>query len=259
MGRCPGGERWYSAVNMESREILTVADVDVWDRKEFVRHCWDYKAGQHVTIIGPNGRGKTTLGFDLLGATATPKLKAFVLVSKPRDETIAVYTKRLKFKRIETYPPSPDLFRKTRGYMLRPYQSLKDFKADDARLTAEFRRCMLDCYGSKEARIVFADEIQEIQSDLGLKRECEKYWKRGRSLDAGLWALAQRSAYNSQDMYNAPEHLFLFNDPDRRNRQRFGEIGGVDPDLVMEITYTLDPYQALYIKRTGPEMAIINP
>lgn len=240
-------------------EIESVADVEVWNREDFVRDAWEYKPGQHVTIIGPNGRGKTTLGFDLLHGTAHPKLKAFVLVSKPRDATIDKYAKKMRFKVIENYPPPADLFKKKRGYMLRPYQSLKNFKEDDARLTREFRQCMLDSYGSKEARIIFADEVQELQIDLGLKKECEKYWKRGRSLEAGLWACAQRSAYNSQDMYNAAEHLFLFNDPDKRNRQRFSEIGGVNPDLVMEITNSLEPYQALYIRRTGPEMAIINP
>lgn len=240
-------------------DIVTVSDVEVWDRQEFLRHAWDYKAGQHVTIIGPNGRGKSTLAFDLLGATATPKLKAFCLISKPRDETVDRYAKRLGFKVIETYPPPYEFTKKRRGYMLRPYQSLKDLDGDEARLSKEFRQCMRDCYASKEPRIVFADEVQEAQTGLKLKKECEAYWKRGRSLKAGLWACAQRSAYNSQDMYNAPEHLFLFNDPDKRNRQRFSEIGGVDPDLVMEVTNTLEPFQTLYIKRTGPCLCIVNP
>ena len=143
--------------------------------------------------------------------------------------------------------------------MLRPYQSLSDLDGDNARLTREFRQCMRSCYGSRKPYIVFFDEVQEGQSTLGLKKECEAYWKRGRSLESGLWACAQRSAYNSQDMYNAPEHVFLFSDPDKRNRQRFGEIGGVDPDLVENAVYGLDQYQALYIKRTGPELAIVNP
>lgn len=232
--------------------------VNTIDRDEFLRDYWDYRAGQHVTIIGPNGRGKSTLGFQLLNATVSPKMRGYVLVSKPRDETIDAFTKQLRFKTIETYPP-PMHFHKQRGYMLRPYQSLKDLKADNARLHHEFKTCMMDCYGSKEPVIVFADEVQELQSSLGLKNECEAYWKRGRSLKSGLWALAQRSAYNSQDMYNAPEHLFLFNDPDKKNRIRFGEIGGVDPDTVVRVTGSLTQFQTLYIKRTGPHLCIVNP
>lgn len=228
------------------------------DRDDFISDYWDYRPGQHVTIIGPNGRGKSTLGLDLLGATATKDMQAHVLVSKPRDETIDHYTKKLKYKTIETYPP-PWSFKKPNGYMVRPYQSLTDLEGDEQRLTNEFRATMRGCYASPKATIVFADEAQELQSGLKLKRECDAHWKRGRSLKSGMWALAQRSAHNSQDMYNAPEHLFLFSDPDKRNRQRFSEIGGVDPDLVMETVYELDPYQSLYIKRTGPCLCVVNP
>jgi len=233
--------------------------VEIVDRAVFLREIWDYQPGQHVTIIGPNGRGKSTLGFQLLGASATRDMRAYVLISKPRDETIDVWTKKLGFRKIETYPPPAEWFKKYRGYMLRPYQTLRDLKADKRRLMHEFEKCMMTEYGSKKPVIVFADEAQELQQNLNLRDECEAYWKRGRSLKSGLWALAQRSAYNSQDMYNAPEHLFLFNDPDKRNRQRFAEIGGVDPALVMDITNSLDQYQTLYIKRTGPHMCIVNP
>ncbi len=231
------------------------------DRDEFLADYWDYKAGQHVTILGPTDRGKSTLGFDLLGATATREMQAFVLVSKPRDETIDKYAAKLHFKTIQTYPPDQPFLKRNRprGYMVRPHQTLNDLKADDKQLHDVFQATMLDCYASKEPRIVVADEVQELQNNLGLKRECEAYWKRGRSLKAGLWAFAQRSAHNSQDMYNAPTHLFLFNDPDKRNRIRFSEIGGVDPDLVMECVNNLDTYQALYINRKGPWLCVVNP
>lgn len=235
--------------------------VETIDRDEFVRNYWDYKAGQHVTIIGPNGVGKTRLGFDLLGATATREMPAYVLVSKPRDVEIDRYTKKLHFKTITEYPPYIPLIKSRRppGYMVRPEQSLKDLKADNARLHQVFEATIMGCYSSPQPRIVFADEVQELQSGLKLKEELEACWKRGRSLKCGLWALAQRSAYNSQDMYNSAAHLFLFNDPDKRNRVRFSEIGGVDPDLVMDTVYRLDQFQVLYIKRAGPCLCIVNP
>lgn len=107
---------------------------------------------------------------------------------------------------------------------------------------------------------MFADEAHELQHELKMKAECEAVWMRGRALKCGMWALAQRSAYNSMHMYNAPNHLFLFNDNDRRNRQRFGEIGGiVEPRLVEDVTRNLDFYQVLYINRRGPYLCVVNP
>lgn len=248
--------------------VIEPQDVELWERDAFMAEAWEYNPGEHVTIIGPTGRGKTTLGLELLKHSATKEMKAFVLVSKPRDDTMLKYAEKRVlldtivkvpgFKVIENYPPGQELMRKYRGYLLKPYQSLTDFDGDDARMTREFRQCMRDCYASPKPRIVFADEVAELQNNLGLKKECIRYWQRGRSARAALWACAQRSAFNAQDMYNAAEHLFLFNDPDKRNRERFAQIGGVNPDLVEEITNTLDRFQVLYIRRTGPEMCIIN-
>lgn len=231
------------------------------NRDEFIRDYWDYNPGEHVTIIGPTGRGKTHLGFQLLDATSSKTLRGYVLWSKPRDEGISIeqWAKRLDYKMMETYPP-PYRFKKVRGYALKPYQSLKDLRADKQEITKQFRACIMDCYASKDARIVFVDEAQEVQGSLGLKDECEAMWKRGRGLHCGCWALAQRSRHNSMDMYNAPEHLFLFNDPDKKNRERFGEIGGVDRILVERLTNELGEYQVLYIKRTGGYLpCIVNP
>jgi energy-coupling factor transporter ATP-binding protein EcfA2 len=235
--------------------------VESVDRDVFLREYWTYKPGEHVSIIGPTQRGKSTLGFQLLGASASREMTAVVLWSKPRDRVISDWRKKLKFKEISEWPPAPVPLKrfKPRGYVLRPHQSLKDFKADNRLLAREFRACIMACYASKDPRIIFADEAQELQQTLGLKPEMEGVWKRGSAMDCGLWALAQRSAFNSQDMYNAPEHLFLFNDPDKRNRDRFGEIGGVNPRLVEQLVNNLGEYQVLYIKRTGKHLCVVNP
>lgn len=235
-------------------------------REEFVNERFDYKPGEHLAIVGPTQRGKTTLGFQLVHATATPELRGIILASKPRDKTVDEWRKRMGFKMVEEWgPPSewPWEKKKIRGYVLRPHQGLRDVDVDNAEVRHQFREAMMDSYGSKDARILVVDEAHEVQDNLKLRKECEAVLKRGSALGCGGWFFLQRTAYNSYDMYNAPEHLFLFNDPDRRNRQRFGEIGGgINPDLVEYLTNNLGQYQVLYIKRTGPDgpyICIVNP
>lgn len=83
---------------------------------------------------------------------------------------------------------------------------------------------------------------------------------RGRAMKCGMIALAQRSAHNSLHMYNAPNHIFLFNDPDKRNRDRFSEIGGIaDPRMIDDVTRSLGQHQVLYLNRTGPYLCVVDP
>lgn len=240
------------------QETSEAHDLVQIEREEFLRDYWDYEAGEHVTFIGPTQRGKTTLGFQLLNRTSHPDMRAYVLASKPRDPTVDRWIKPLGFGMTETWPP-PVSFKKKPGWFVKPAQTLKDLKKDNAELRRVFTACVMDCYASTDNRIVFADEAHEVQNELRMKDEMEAVWMRGAALKCGMWALAQRSAYNSYHMYNAPTHLFLFNDPDRRNRIRFGEIGGVEPKLVEEITNNLGEYQVLYINRKGPYLCVVNP
>lgn len=111
----------------------TLADVTVLDRDEFLDEYWDYSPGEHVTIIGPNGLGKTTLGFQLLKKTATPDMRAYILAAKPRDETFDKWEKPLKFGKTDTWPPPPSL-KKRAGWWIRPQHTLKNLKQDQENL-----------------------------------------------------------------------------------------------------------------------------
>ena len=246
---------------MQDTETLDIHDLDVIPRDEFLADFYDYQPGEHVTIIGPNGRGKTYLGFQLLRASTSPDMRGYVLVSKPRDETFEMWQKKLGYGTAEDWPP-PFTFKKKPGWYIRPYQSgdLKKLAADNARLHDVFQDCLAECYSSKDACIVMADEAHELQHSILLRKEMEAVWMRGRAMKCGMIALAQRSAHNSQHMYNAPNHLFLFNDPDKRNRERFSEIGGIaDPRAIERITRSLGQFQVLYLNRNGPSLCVVDP
>jgi hypothetical protein len=239
----------------------TLPDLAVIPRDEFLADYYDYQPGEHVSIIGPNGRGKTYLGFQLLKASTSPEMRGYVLVSKPRDETFEMWQKPLGYATAEEWPP-PVSFRKKPGYYVRPYQSgnLKKLNEDNQRLHEVFEDCLADCYQSTDARVIMADEAHELQHGIRLKPQMEAIWMRGRAMKCGMIALAQRSAHNSLHMYNAANHIFLFNDPDKRNRDRFSEIGGIaDPRMIDDVTRSLGQFQVLYLNRTGPYLCVVDP
>lgn len=237
---------------------LTETRIARFTRDDFLANGWDYQPGEHVTILGPTGSGKTYLGYQLLDVSATERLPAIVLVMKPRDSTVTKWSKDVKFRRIRTWPPVPSPWRprKERGYVLWP-RFTYDPERDDAEQHRQFRRCLLDSY-KRGSRIVFGDEAYSLAEELDLDHELITIWTKGRSMDCGLWVASQRPTHIPLWAYSQAEHLFIHRDPDLRARKRYDEIGGVDPKLVESTTMGLDRHEFLYIRRRDGAMCVVG-
>lgn len=238
-------------------------------RAEFLYDVWDYHAGQHVTFVGPTQRGKTTFCFQLLKVTANPNMKAIVLVAKPADPTINKWIPRLNMRVVDTWPPgySPK-DRHNDGWILKPHHTLTNVDRDNANLHDNFKPAMYSAYATKisKPKIVLFDEAHHVQNELALKKEYEMILMRGAPRCAA-WSNLQRGRFSSYLTYDSPEHMFIFYDPDRANQQRYSEFGGVDAQTMIRLSEQLKTYrvssggtisEALYIKRAGPELYIVD-
>jgi hypothetical protein len=111
--------------------------------------------------------------------------------------------------------------------------------------------------------VCIADEVYWLSVPLGLSEELTAHWSQGAGMGAGLWSATQKPSGTQAGsiptfFYNSATHTFLGRDPDKRNRDRFAEIGGVDPKAVGDAVMSLKKYEWLYIHRDGPSMCVIE-
>lgn len=232
--------------------------LETFGREEFLAERWRWRSGEHVTVVGPTGCGKTHLIFDLAELTTSPKLPALYLVKKPRDGLITKRAKELEWPTTRSWPPSglATLRSKPSGWLVWPPTKF-DPLIDHPVKAAVFRRAMLDSY-KKGNRIVVVDDAYGVSVVLGLRIELIEMWTEMRSMPGAVWAAFQRPADVPLWAYSQAEHLILFHDPDKRARERFAEIGGVDPVIVRDTVMGLKRHQFLYIRRDGPAMCIVD-
>lgn len=256
----------YTRTRAEKRDYI---DVPWISREQFLENFGnDYEAGQHVTFIGPTRRGKTTFALQLLDKVISPELPCVIFAGKPpeRDPVMTSAAKMLNLRIVEEWPPSWNYKDKKRnGYVLRPRQTLKDLNADNANVENQYRKALQGLYASKKPVIIVQDESAHIQVDMKLKKETEAPLQRGAPVVA-VWCLLQRGKYVSYHVYAAPEHVFIFFDPDRTNQERYSEIGGLDPKLAVTISQNLKTArgkdggtisECIYFKRSEPNRLVI--
>jgi hypothetical protein len=244
-------------------------------RNEFLDEHWDYRPGEHVSLIEPTQGGKTHLAYQLLDKAMeqNPQLEAVSLMPKPNSPATVSWASSLNLKETPSWPPERWPWQsKPRGYVVWPkHRKDLDAQANREQVAAKLKKALSRQYW-KGNSIVFADDVYVIAALMGLNAELEEYWTAGAEGGAGLWSANQKPSGTvggggvSSFSYNAPTHLFLGRDRDERNIKRFSEIGGVDPRLVESIVRDLRITQIgskaisdkLYIDKRGPYMAIIG-
>lgn len=243
-----------------SRTAPPRQSVKLVDRRRFIDSTWKYRAGEHVSFIGPTNSGKTYLMQPLLARSASPDLPAYLTVMKPRDKTVGDFLKaHPSWKRVLTFPPPPHLPGKEKpaGYVVWPHHT-QDPVGDEVRHAEIFRTMHRRLYVKGDC-IIADDEAVSLVREMKMGADLVRIWTKGRSIGCGLWAATQRPAMVPLEMYDQAEHLFLAHDPDKRSQERFGEIGGVDPDLVVAVVKALPKFHWLYIRRADRSMCVVGP
>lgn len=206
---------------------------------EYMPSVMEWQQGEHITIIGPTGQGKTTLARQLL-PLRTWKL---ILATKPHDATLERRIKEEGWRRIEEWPPHSSW----RNVILWP-----DVRGGNTAKQREAINEALKSVYDSGGWTVLIDELWHVTNVLKLERMVQLLLMQGRSLNVSVVVGAQRPAHVPLVVYDQATHLFLFGDKDEANVRRMGGLGYFSRKEIMQEISTLRRHEALYLNtRTG--------
>lgn len=220
-------------------------EIPYLDWNQFLEE-WKWNQGEHVTLIGPTGTGKSTL----MKAIEYKRSTAVVLVTKKKDPIVDAY-KRIGYKLIKTWEDVPtDIYPKV---ILKPPFDKGDDKERTQRIEFKYAFDRAFEYGGVA---LYIEELQYMDQDLGLARQMNRLWQQGRSLGVTMIAGTQRPRNVPLAAFSQATHIFFFNSSDDYDIQRIGSMGGVNNRTIREAVNLLDSHQVLYLNTRTREMVI---
>lgn len=196
-----------------------------------------WEQGEHVTLTGGTGSGKTTFArVELL-----PR-RRFVAVFATKAEDSSLYTPLLDAGYVmqSKWVNDPENYPKV---IFRP--KLTGGVAGKAAQADAFREALVDIFDSG-GWCVYADEIRYLTEFLGLRTEMELLWLQGRSLGISVVASTQRPVSIPRLAFEA-QHLFTWRFSEKRDIDTISEFTGVLFPVVRQTLPRLPKHEVLHI------------
>lgn len=208
----------------------------------------DWSQGEHVSLFGPTGSGKTSLAERLTLYRARNAGYVVIVATKPRDSGLTSFAERHEFKTIKEWPP----MRRDRKVLLWTASNrLRDGGSQQKKIEA----ALDDIYVSGGWTIYF-DELYYVYDQMNLKPDIRKFYTQSRSLDITVIASTQRPSRVAPEMYSQADHLFFFQFNDQRDIDRISEINRVNKKEVQSIIGGLKRFEFLYIDARSGDLVI---
>lgn len=209
-----------------------------------------WEQGEHITLVGPTGQGKTTLVKSLL-----PRRRfVAVVATKKSDDSLDKLRREANggYKQIERWPPTA-----RDGERILFWPKVASYR-DRPRQAAEVRYMLETIYETGGWTVVL-DECRYVAKTLGCEDVLEMLWLQGRSEGVSIVSATQRPRHIPLEAFSQATHLFLWRNRDTYDLDRLGGLGTHNTRTVRDIIAGLPPYHVLYVNtRASDEMLVVT-
>ena len=211
----------------------------------------DRKQGEHVTLVGPTGAGKTELVARLL--ETEPYWVAFS--TKRRDPTLQqlhrlhpVIVQRGRDVNVEV----------ARRFILQPAWNKRLSSADqDKRHAQEFSDALNETFW-QTGWTTAIDEGEYLYRHLKVTAPIDRQLTQGRSQGNTVIMGTQRPRYVTLHAYEQATHLFIWRMSDLANITRAAELAGVNRRAVADVVSQLGRHDVMYVNTVTGDMLVTN-
>lgn len=211
----------------------------------------DWRQGEHVTLIGPTGVGKT----ELMTALLEYHPFAVFLNTKRIDLT----QQRLKAMGFRTIQRGQDLNPEIapRYILSPPWPKKLSSEQLDALHRQEFINCLTRAFW-QTGWTVAIDELEYVNRDLKIDSPVNKLLRQGRSQGNSMVLGTQRPRHVTLHAYEQATHLFIWKQSDLSNVKRAAELAGANQRELLEVIPTLDRHDVYYVNTVTGNSFITN-
>lgn len=204
----------------------------------------NWQQGEHVSIIGPTGCGKTTLESRLLSVRDS----VVVFVTKIYDNTISRDFKG--YKRIYEWPP-PKAWDDKVLLWPKPGATIRETYAIQRKV---FKDALDSIFRERNWCVVF-DEQHYMCKQLGLDVENAMLLQQGRSSGLSVVNGTQRPAWVPVVTYSSATHAFIWRTTHRDDLRKVAELGGIEMRDMQANLLSLNKHDFIYVNtRRGDVM-----